>query len=64
MSNKQTWVIKVGGGYGEFLFTGTATEAEEMRAHKARSRHDTIFVYLRIWILLLLDYPVCDQSRA
>ena len=29
------WVIVVGGGYGAFLFRGTETEAEEMRAHKA-----------------------------
>lgn len=30
-----SWVISIG-GYGTFLFDGTETEAEEMRAHKAR----------------------------
>ncbi|KRA15378.1 hypothetical protein [Lysobacter sp. Root604] len=30
------WVIVVGGGYGAFLYLGTETEAEGMRAHKAR----------------------------
>ncbi len=29
------WVILIG-GYGAFLFEGTADEAEEMRRHKAR----------------------------
>lgn len=32
----EQWVILIGGGYGAFLHAGTETEAEEMRAHKAR----------------------------
>ena len=33
------WIIKVGGGYGEFNFFGTEKEAEEMRCHKAQWEH-------------------------
>jgi len=33
---KTWWIIRVGGGYGEFAFRGTEAEAEEMRVHKAR----------------------------
>lgn len=35
MSEVATWVIYIGNGYGHFLYSGTAAEAEEMRAHKA-----------------------------
>ena len=34
--NKTPWVISVGGGYGEFLFSGTEDQAEKMRRHKAQ----------------------------
>lgn len=30
------WMITVGGGYGEFLFHGTESEAEKRRANKKR----------------------------
>lgn len=30
------WIITVGGGYGSFMFFGSAQEAEDLRAHKAR----------------------------
>lgn len=33
--DKPTWVISIG-GYGSFLFKGSESEAEEIRAHKAR----------------------------
>jgi len=36
MSEKQKWIISVGGDYGPFEFEGTEEEAEEMRRHKAR----------------------------
>jgi len=35
-TQKEKWVIKVGGGYGAFFFEGEEWEAEEMRKHKAR----------------------------
>lgn len=36
MSSTQTWVIAIGGGYGEYFFEGTEAEAEDERARKAK----------------------------
>ena len=37
MGIKDKWIITVGGGYGDFEFTGTEKEAEDMRYNKAKS---------------------------